>query len=168
MDKITDGDVRDISKLHDSVSSPGPALSNSVGLSTTDMMDTLVSASLLRGDIRVKLSTKFKVGYEIRPIMWFVKKTPEIIRTLNKIGVEYRNIFVTTTDITKLCHTFKPYFNASNMSDGLNMVNELNGILPQPLTHEEVDQALKQIEKQGEALRPQPASVESQRVNKHE
>lgn len=163
MDKTTDGNVRDIPKLLDSPGSLSSSIPSSVGLPTNDMMDTLISASLLRGDIRVKLSTKFKVGYEIRPIMWFVKKTPEIQRTLNKIGIEYREIFVTTSDLTKLCHAFKPYFNASNMSDGLNMVNELNGVLPQPLTYEEVDQALKQIEKQGEALRPQPASVEPQR-----
>ncbi len=43
------------------------------------------------------------------------------------------------------------------------MVDRLNGILPQPLDYEEVEEALAQIESISEALRTQPPSDKSQR-----
>ena len=82
----------------------------------------------------------------------FSKKTDEIERTLEAIGLAWKNIFVTTEDITKLCHAFSKFFNLSLMSEQLKLVASLNGLLPQPLDYEEVVESLTQIETHSEAL----------------
>ena len=163
MDEVVDGNVRNVgNQPHDP--NPGVAdLSNRVAISQDDLTDTLMSAMLLRGEIRCRLSTKFKCGYEIRPIIWFSKRIDAIDRTLEALGLTWKDTFVKTEDIAKICHAFKRYFSLSPRSFGLEMVKELNGYLPQPLDHEEVEEALEQIEKCSESLRPQHASDKSLR-----
>tara|TARA_R100000951_G_C2652320_1_gene184790 strand:- start:3755 stop:4279 length:525 start_codon:yes stop_codon:yes gene_type:complete len=158
MDEIVNGNVRNVGN---EPSNPDPGavdLSHSVDLSQDGLTDTLMSAMLLRGDIRCRLSTKFKCGYEIRPIMWFSKRIDAIDRTLEALGLVWKDTFVKTQDIAKLCYTFKQYFPLSPRAIGLESVRQLNGYLPQPLDHEEVEEALKLVEKISEALRPQHAS----------
>lgn len=163
MVQVDDGDVRNLHVEPGYASDTGIGSTNRMDIPQTDLMNTLQAAMLLRGEIRCRLTTKFACGYEIRPIMWFAKRTPEIDSTLGMLGLEWRNPFVKTEDITKLCHAFRNFFNLSTKSFGLKMVDSLNGILPQPLEHEEVLEALAQIEKHGEALNTHSPSDKSQR-----
>ena len=163
MAEINNGDVRNINTESGLADIDTDSLPDSMALQQSDMTNTLMSAMLLRGEIRCRLSTKFKCGYEIRPIIWFSKRTEELDSTLEKIGLTWKQTFVRTEDITKLCHTFSRFFNLSSKSNGLKMVDRLNGILPQPLDYEEVEEALAQIESISEALRTQPPSDKSQR-----
>jgi len=163
MVQVDDGDVRDLHVEPDSTVDTWVNRTDSVDLSQTDLIDTLQSAVLIRGDIRCRLSTKFACGYEIRPIVWFAKRTPEIEATLSAIGLTWKQTFVMTEDITRLCHAFSRFFNLSTHADGLKLVESLNGRLPQPLEHEEVMEALAQIEKQSESLNTHSPSDKSQR-----
>lgn len=144
--------VHDFNNMSDTSDSAASILPLDMVDSKNALTDTMMSALLIRGDIRCRLSTKFKCGYEIRPIIWFSKKTDEIERTLEAIGLAWKNIFVTTEDITKLCHAFSKFFNLSSMSNQLKLVASLNGLLPQPLDYDEVVAALTQIEECSESL----------------
>lgn len=144
--------VHDLNNVSDSPNSATPVLPSNMVNPENALIDTMMSALLIRGDIRCRLSTKFKCGYEIRPIVWFSKRTDEIERTLEAIGLAWRNIFVTTEDIAKLCHAFSKFFNLSPMSKQLKLVASLNGLLPQPLDYDEVVETLTQIETYSEAL----------------
>lgn len=161
--EIVHGDVSNINDFIDSFTGGNSNLSNRVDISQTDLINTLMSALLIRGDIRCRLSKQYKCGYEIRPIVWFSRQTPQIDSTLAKIGLSWKRVFVKTEDITKLCHAFGNFFSLSPNHYELMMVHHLNGILPQPLNHEEVEEVLQQVEKCSEALRPQPASDKSLR-----
>lgn len=107
---------------------------------------------LIRGDIRCRLSQQYKCGYEIRPIIWFARRTQEIENTLEKIGLPWRKVFVKTEDITKLCHCFELFFSLSTRQKELEMVRYFNGILPQPNDYEEVLEVIGQIMQYHEAL----------------
>jgi len=146
MAEINDGDVHNLNNQPIDIDIGFGSLSDSLDLQQTDLRNTLISAMLLRGDIRCRLTTKFKCGYEIRPIIWFSKQTDEVDATLEKIGLNWKRTFVRTEDITKLCFAFSKFFNLSTKSQGLKMVESLNGVLPQPLDYQEVKEALIQIE----------------------
>jgi hypothetical protein len=146
MAEINDGDVHNLNDQPIDADDYFNPLSHSVDLQQTDLINTLKSAMLLRGDIRCRLTTKFKCGYEIRPIIWFSKQTDELDATLEKIGLTWKQTFVRTEDITKLCHVFSNFFNLSTKSQELKIVESLNGVLPQPLDYQEVEEALSQIE----------------------
>tara|TARA_R110000796_G_scaffold20277_2_gene60505 strand:- start:466 stop:933 length:468 start_codon:yes stop_codon:yes gene_type:complete len=111
-----------------------------------DLVPLMMAAVLLRGDIRVVHSTKFDVGYEIKPIMWFSKKTDDVLFTLDRIGLSYRGIYSRTEDITKLCHAFHRFFSLSRREKQLKMVRHFNGILPQPIEQDEVHEVLDMID----------------------
>jgi len=155
------GDVSNFNNLPNPSASSGIGRTDSVALQQTDLINTLQSAMLLRGEIRCRLSTKFKCGYEIRPILWFSKRTPEIEATLKALGLTWKETFVRTEDIAKLCHAFHDFFNLSTRADGLKMVERLNGALPQPLDYGEVEESLALIERCSEALNTQSPSDES-------
>jgi|13_taG_2_1085334.scaffolds.fasta_scaffold01419_12 hypothetical protein len=128
-----------------------------------DLTSFIMSATLIRGQIRCKLSTIYQCGYEIRPIIWFVKRTPQVEDNLKRLGLEYRDTFVRTQDISKLCHAYRRYFNLSNMENQLKMVDHFNGILPQPHNHEEVEEIIDLLDEQSESLRPPSPSDESRK-----
>jgi hypothetical protein len=161
MDEANIGDVSNFSELPDSSSVAGVGRTDSVALQQTDLMNTLQSAMLIRGEIRCRLSTKFSCGYEIRPILWFSKRTPEVDATLKALGLSWKRTFVRTEDIAKLCHAFHNFFNLSTKAEGLKMVERLNGVLPQPLDYEEVEESLLLIESHSESLNTQSPSDES-------
>ena len=161
MDKANVGDVSNFSELPDSSSIAGVGRTDSMALQQTDLIKTLQSAMLIRGEIRCRLSTKFSCGYEIRPILWFSKRTPEVEATLKALGLSWKRTFVRTEDIAKLCHAFHNFFNLSTKADGLRMVESLNGVLPQPLDYEEVRESLALIESHSESLNTQSPSDES-------
>ena len=161
MDEANIGDVSNFSNLPDSSSVAGVNRTDSVALQQTDLINTLQSAMLIRGEIRCRLSTKFSCGYEIRPILWFSKRTPEVEATLKALGLSWKRTFVRTEDIAKLCHAFHNFFNLSTKADGLRMVESLNGVLPQPLDYEEVRESLALIESHSESLNTQSPSDES-------
>ena len=155
MVEINNGDVHNINNVAITPFADIDSLSDSMGLSKNDLMNILTSALLIRGEIRCRLSTKFKCGYEIRPIIWFSKRTEEIESTLKGLGLKWKRIYVKTEDIAKLCHAFKDLFSLSTKEHGLKMVERLNGILPQPLDYEEVKETLNQIQKCSEGLSSQ-------------
>lgn len=168
MVEANDGDVPYLSELPDSPSSAGVGSTDSVALQQTDLMNTLQSAMLLRGEIRCRLSKKFSCGYEIRPILWFSKRTPEIDSTLEALGLGWKRTFVRTEDIAKLCHAFHDFFNLSTKAHGLKMVERLNGVLPQPLDYDEVGESLALIERESESLNTHSPSDDSRQVKKHD
>ena len=163
MVEANDSDVPYLSELPNSPSSTGVGSTDSVALQQTDLMNTLQSAMLLRGEIRCRLSKKFSCGYEIRPILWFSKRTPEIDSTLTALGLRWKRTFVRTEDIAKLCHAYHDFFNLSTKAHALQMVERLNGVLPQPLDYAEVGESLTLIEKESESLNTQSPSDESHR-----
>ena len=161
MVEANDGDVPYLNQLPHYSPSAGGFSTDSVDLQQTDLMKTLQSAMLIRGEIRCRLSTKFSCGYEIRPILWFSKRTPEVDATLKALGLSWKRTFVRTEDIAKLCHAFQDFFNLSTKAEGLRMVERLNGVLPQPLDYEEVRESLALIESHSESLNTQSPSEES-------
>ena len=161
MAEINNGDVPYLNDHPHSPSVAGVDSTDSVALQQTDLMNTLQSAMLIRGEIRCRLSTKFSSGYEMRPILWFSKRTPEVDATLKALGLSWRRTFVRTEDIAKLCYVFRDFFNLSTKSDGLRMVERLNGVLPQPLDYEEVGESLALIESHSESLNTQAPSEKS-------
>jgi len=163
MDEANVGDVFNINNQPGSSIAGGDNRTDSVVLSENDLIRTMQSAMLIRGEIRCRLSTKFSCGYEIRPIIWFAKRTPEIDATLNQLGLTWKQTYVKTEDIAKLTHAFQRFFNLSVKSHGLKMVARLNGVLPQPLDYDEVQESLAQIEKHSEALNSQSPSDESRK-----
>jgi hypothetical protein len=160
MAETNDGDVPYLNDYPHSPSVAGIDSPDSVALQQTDLMNTLQAAMLLRGEIRCRLSKKFSCGYEIRPILWFSKRTPEIEATLKALGLTWKETFVRTEDIAKLCHAFHDFFNLSTKADGLKMVERLNGALPQPLDYDEVEESLALIERFSESLNTQSPSDE--------
>jgi len=134
-----------------------------VGQTESDLTSFIMSATLIRGQIRCKISTEYKCGYEIRPIIWFAKPTPQVKENLRRLGLEYRKTFVRTEDISKLCHAYRRYFNLSTMEDQLKTVDHFNGILPQPHTWEEVEEVIGLLDEHSESLRPPTRSDESRR-----
>ena len=152
MVKINNGDVSDFNGIANHSATDDSNIPISLALQETDLINTMKAAMLIRGDIRCRLSTQYKCGYEIRPIIWFVRRTDEIDKTLEKIGLSWRKVFVKTEDITKLCHCFELFFSLSTKQKELQMVQYFNGILPQPNDYEEVVEVLHQIKKYHEAL----------------
>jgi hypothetical protein len=163
MVEINAGDVHDLNNQPRTSIGDTDSLSDNMALSQTDLMNTLMSALLIRGSIRCRLSTKFKCGYEIRPIVWFSKRINEVETTLGGIGLTWKKTFVKTEDITKICYSLSSFFNLSPDSNELKLVASLNGVLPQPLDYEEVLEALAQIEECSESLITLPPSHKSQR-----
>lgn len=169
MDSSTDGNPLDI--RNDATLPGGDANDTPIRLAQTevDLTSFLMSAVLIRGQIRCRLSTNFKCGYEIRPIIWFAKKTPQVMDNLERLGIKYRQTFVRTEDISKLCHAYRRYFNLSSMENELKAVDHFNGILPQPHTYDEVEEIIELLDEYSESLRPPTRSDESRKeVNKYE
>ena len=127
-----------------------------------DLIPFIMSATLLRGQIRCRLSTTYECGYEIRPIVWFTKRIPEVESSLKSLGLDFREVFVRTEDIAKICHAYRGYFGLSPMEHQLRLVENLNGRLPQPHDHEEVEEVLEMIESASESLIPPAPSAERQ------
>jgi len=150
--KINNGDVSNFNGISNHSATDDSNIPISLALQETNLINTMKAAMLIRGDIRCRLSTQYKCGYEIRPIIWFVRRTDEIDKTLEKIGLSWRKVFVKTEDITKLCHCFELFFSLSTKQKELQMVQYFNGILPQPNDYEEVVEVLHQIKKYHEAL----------------
>ena len=152
MVEIDGDDVSNIDGIFSNIASNDSDIPVSLALQETDLINTMKAAMLIRGDIRCRFSQQYKCGYEIRPIVWFVRRTDEIDRTLEKIGLAWRKVFVKTEDITKLCHCFEMFFSLSTKQKELQMVQYFNGILPQPNDYDEVVEVLSQIKKYNEAL----------------
>lgn len=152
MVKINNGDVPNLDGIISNATPTNSIIPVSLALQETDLINTMKSAMLIRGDIRCRLSQQYKCGYEIRPIIWFVRRTDEIDKTLEKIGLSWRKVFVKTEDITKLCHCFELFFSLSTKQKELEMVRYFNGILPQPNDYEEVLEVIGQIMQYHEAL----------------
>lgn len=152
MVEINNGDVSNFNSIASNTSNTDSNIPVSLALQETDLINTMKAAMLIRGDIRCRLSKQYKCGYEIRPIIWFVRRTDEIDKTLDKIGLTWRKVFVKTEDITKLCHCFEMFFSLSTKQKELKMVQYFNGILPQPNDYDEVVEVLTQIKKYHEAL----------------
>ena len=152
MVKINNGDVSNFNGISNHSAIDDSNIPISLALQETNLINTMKAAMLIRGDIRCRLSTQYKCGYEIRPIICFVRRTDEIDKTLEKIGLSWRKVFVKTEDITKLCHCFELFFSLSTKQKELQMVQYFNGILPQPNDYDEVVEVLHQIKKYHEAL----------------
>ena len=60
--------------------------SDSLDQREVDLIEFVVTASLLRGSIRCKHSTSYTYGYEIRPIIWF-SKTKRLLNLLRAWGL---------------------------------------------------------------------------------
>jgi len=135
--------------------------SDPLGQREVDLIEFVVTASLLRGSIRCKHSTSYACGYEIRPIIWFSKKTEAILKSLEGLGLEWKSVFVRTEEITKICHAYRKFFPASPHENSLKRVDHFNGLLPQPQTYDEVEEVLEMLDDYSESLIPPTLSDKS-------
>ena len=135
--------------------------SDSLDQREVNLIEFVVTASLLRGSIRCKHSTSYACGYEIRPIIWFSKKTKAIVESLEGLGLEWKSVFVRTEEITKICHAYRKFFSASPHENSLKTVDHFNGLLPQPQTYDEVEEVLEMLDKHSESLIPPTLSDKS-------
>ena len=70
-------------------------------------------------------------------------------RALNDKGIEVKNVYSDTEEITKILNIINGLEDLSNTTEGLEMVRRYNGVLSQPETHADVENALELLESVG-------------------
>jgi len=118
-----------------------------MSIQNQDERDILTLARWIRGDIRCQKSSERKCGYLIRPELWFSTMKSGIARALEAKGLPVRMSYSNTEEIASILHIIDGLEEWSNTYDGIMMVKDLNGILDQPSTYEEVLYALDLLEK---------------------
>ena len=111
------------------------------------VLQTLSLAQYLRADIVCQFSIERPCGYLIRPQIWFLRMSEPINNHLISIGVKPQKRYTKVSDITKILYSIKQIESIIKNQHGLYLVKQLNGILRQPSTHDEVLKALDLIEK---------------------
>ncbi len=113
---------------------------------TEDQKDLIVTISNLRGGLRCNITKERKVGYLIRPELWFNDMNEPIARTLNAIGLEVRKTYSDPLDISSLLIAIEGLEELSPTTYGLKVVAITNGLIEQPTTHDEVIMVIEHIE----------------------
>tara|TARA_R110001592_G_scaffold177660_2_gene418019 strand:+ start:260 stop:739 length:480 start_codon:yes stop_codon:yes gene_type:complete len=116
------------------------------------VLQTLSLIEYFRADIVCQFSNERPCGYLIRPQIWFLRITEPIKGHLGSIGVKPQKRYTKASDITKILHSIKQIESIIKNQRGLHLVKQLNGILRQPSTHNEVLKALDLIEQSPERL----------------
>lgn len=108
--------------------------------------DVIILASSIRGGIKCVQTTERKCGYIIRPELRIPVIKAGVSRALNDKGIEVKNVYSDTEEITKILNIINGLEDLSNTTEGLEMVRRYNGVLSQPETHEDVENALELLE----------------------
>jgi len=116
------------------------------------VLQTLSLIEYMRADIVCQLSIERPCGYLIRPQIWFLRLTESIVLHLTSIGLKPQKRYTKSSDITKIIHSIKQIESMIKPRRGLLLVKQLNGILRQPSTHNEVLKAFEMIEQSLERL----------------
>lgn len=111
--------------------------------------DIIILSSLIRGGVKCVKTTERKCGYIIRPELWFTVVKAGAARALEAKGIEIREVYSDIEEITGILNIINGLEDLSSTTEGLLLVRQLNGILFQPETHEDVKTALDLIETVG-------------------
>ncbi len=111
--------------------------------------DVIILASSIRGSIKCVQTTERKCGYIIRPELRIPVIKAGVSRALNDKGIEVKNVYSDTEEITKILNIINGLEDLSNTTEGLEMVRRYNGVLSQPETHADVENALELLESVG-------------------
>lgn len=111
--------------------------------------DVIILASSIRGGIKCVQTTERKCGYIIRPELRIPVIKAGVSRVLNDKGIEVKNVYSDTEEITKILNIINGLEDLSSTTEGLEMVRRYNGVLSQPETHEDVENALELLESVG-------------------
>ena len=111
--------------------------------------DVIILASSIRGGIKCVQTTERKCGYIIRPELRIPVIKAGVSRALNDKGIEVKNVYSDTEEITKILNIINGLEDLSNTTEGLKIVKRYNGVLFQPETHEDVENALELLESVG-------------------
>ena len=111
--------------------------------------DVIILASSIRGGIKCVQTTERKCGYIIRPELRIPVIKAGVSRALNDKGIEVKNVYSDTEEITKILNIINGLEDLSNTTEGLKMVRRYNGVLSQPETHADVENALELLESVG-------------------
>lgn len=133
-----------------------------------DDRDVIILASTIRGDVKCVRSTERKCGYIIRPELWFGVVKAGAGRALTNHGIEVRGIYSKPIEITAILHVIKGLEDLSPTTEGVHLVNRLNGVLKQPHSHQEVINALNLIESLREIKRNTSLAVYPATRREHE
>ena len=117
------------------------------GILNQDDHDVVILASLIRGGIKCVRTTERKCGYQIRPELWFTVVKPGVQRALESHSLTVRLTYSDTEEITRILNIVNGLEDLSATSHGLQMVRDLNGIIEQPRTHEDVVNVLEILDK---------------------
>ena len=117
------------------------------GILNQDDRDGVILASLIRGGIKCVRPTERKCGYQIRPELWFTVVKPGVQRALESHSLTVRLTYSDTEEITRILNIVNGLEDLSATSHGLQMVRDLNGIIEQPRTHEDVVNVLEILDK---------------------
>ena len=117
------------------------------GILNQDDRDVVILASLIRGGIKCVRTTERKCGYQIRPELWFTVVKPGVQRALESHSLTVRLTYSDTEEITRILNIVNGLEDLSATSHGLQMVRDLNGIIEQPRTHEDVVNVLEILAK---------------------
>ena len=113
------------------------------GILNQDDRDVVILALLIRGGIKCVRTSERKCGYQIRPELWFTTIKPGIQRALESQGITVRLTYSDIEEITKILNIINGLEDLSSTSQGLHTVRDLNGIITQPRTHDEVVKVLE-------------------------
>ena len=130
------------------------------GILNQDDRDVVILASLIRGGIKCVRTTERKCGYQIRPELWFTIIKPGIQRALASHGLTVRLTYSDTEEITRILNIINGLDDLSSTSQGLQAVRDLNGIIEQPRTHEDVVKVLEMLNKYESVHNPHHARRE--------
>ena len=117
------------------------------GILNQDDRDVVILASLIRGGIKCVRTTERKCGYQIRPELWFTVVKTGFQRALESHSLTVRLTYSDTEEITRILNIVNGLEDLSATSHGLQMVRDLNGIIEQPRTHEDVVNVLEILDK---------------------
>lgn len=119
---------------------------------TPEMIQTLLLVHTMQADILCQRSKSRKCGYIIQPRIWFLRFNDGIKKSLASLGLEPKKKYSAPEEITRILHVVRPFKWLLRNPKGYEMVQQLNGVLKQPHTHEEVLEALALVDKTYESL----------------
>ncbi len=117
------------------------------GILNQDDRDIIILASLIRAKIRCERTRERKCGYIIRPELNLNEMKDGVGRALKSHNIPIRLTYSEPTEITKILNVINGLEDLSQTTNDIFLVKELNGILKQPRTHQEVEKALSIINK---------------------
>jgi len=116
------------------------------GILNQDDRDVIILASLIRAKIRCERTRERKCGYLIRPELNLTEMKDGVGRALQSQGIPIRLTYTEPAEITKILNVINGLEDLSRTTNEIFLVRDLNGILVQPRTHEEVMNALELID----------------------